>query len=604
MRAWTLVLLLPLARASTCTDYASSGTPLQLLTVGLSALDSCNSGVYYFQLDGYESGTTFSAWVDTTLTDGAGNSQGAVMVYMWKDIQIGGSASGTNSQSELPTLDQSGSGTPGFYNTNWVLPNTGTLVRTMCPSSATDQRFYIGASNKPTNSQTSLSQTGAVNWFAFTGKTGDSFASMWESYPSVNEFSGTDLICSHVCSSTQYYYQGGHPNQGDGTLQMVSAASAVNSGTWFDYTQDQSSASAGRGSSANSYQPHHAWTVWGTGTGTYSDAGMPAGMDSNHKSWLAVSCTPPPPPPSSPGADAMGDPHITFANGGSADFRGSHRDRYNFVASPGYSFAPYFQEVDFMYQSAVGLRQLVHGTFMTQASWRIRTAAGRELVIKADAMAPGEALVATLKSMPKAGVPLASALLGSEETLLMPWGEVSYDDVTISTRKLTVAVQTAAWTVEVTAKPIYGLVPPLLNNTHVHGRWEEDQMRFDISVKGVFPQPDAHGIVGQSFRDAVRRDGAVDVYDIEDAPEKANADGYLPPLTTSAQAEGAIDGVHTDYKLDHVLSTTFRYSRFDESAAQPLASAQDHRVATTSEWDGVAGSESLKRQQRALGAVA
>ena len=100
-------------------------------------------------------------------------------------------------------------------------------------------------------------------------------------------------------------------------------------------------------------------------------------------------------------AGGNGDPHITFANGGIADFRGSHRGRYAFISSPAYQFAPYFQEIDFMYKSAVGLRQLVHGTFMTQATWRVRTAAGRELAIKADAMAPGEAHVACEVQLPE-----------------------------------------------------------------------------------------------------------------------------------------------------------------------------------------------------------
>ena len=298
-------------------------------------------------------------------------------------------------------------------------------------------------------------------------------------------------------------------------------------------------------------------------------------------------------------AGAIGDPHISFANGGSADFRGSHRGSYVFLSSPGYQFAPYFQEVDFMYKSVVGLRQLVHGTFMTQAGWHIRTAAGREILVKADAMTPGEAHVAVLKST-RAHVAPETALAGSEETSLMPWAEATFDDVRVSTRFLTVLVETAAWTVEVTAKPIYGLVPPLLNNTHIHGRWEEDQKRFDISVRGAFPSPEAHGIVGQSFRDAVRRDGAVDNYDIEDAPEKANADGYLPPMTTSAQAEGAIDGVYTDYQLDHALSTAFAFSRYDRVSGLPRVTAS-HRTASTSEWDGVAGSESTKRQRTTEG---
>ena len=90
-------------------------------------------------------------------------------------------------------------------------------------------------------------------------------------------------------------------------------------------------------------------------------------------------------------AGAIGDPHISFANGGTADFRGSHHGNYVFISSPGYQFAPYFQEVDFMYKSAVGLRQLVHGTFMTAATWHIRTAVGRDPQRRAPALAAAPA---------------------------------------------------------------------------------------------------------------------------------------------------------------------------------------------------------------------
>ena len=44
---------------------------------------------------------------------------------------------------------------------------------------------------------------------------------------------------------------------------------------------------------------------------------------------------------------SVGDPHLQFNGGGKADFRGSHRSSYIFLSSPGYQFAPYFQEVDF-----------------------------------------------------------------------------------------------------------------------------------------------------------------------------------------------------------------------------------------------------------------
>lgn len=42
-----------------------------------------------------------------------------------------------------------------------------------------------------------------------------------------------------------------------------------------------------------------------------------------------------------PGSGATGDPHISFAHGGKADFRGSHRASYVFISSAGYQFAPY-----------------------------------------------------------------------------------------------------------------------------------------------------------------------------------------------------------------------------------------------------------------------
>lgn len=106
---------------------------------------------------------------------------------------------------------------------------------------------------------------------------------------------------------------------------------------------------------------------------------------------------PPPLPPATPPspyrADAAAiaaDPHVSFAGGGGADFRGSHRDYYAFLSSPGYQFAPYFQEVDFWHISSTGLKQLVHGTYLTRAAWRVRTSRGKELLVKADAMRRGE----------------------------------------------------------------------------------------------------------------------------------------------------------------------------------------------------------------------
>ena len=285
--------------------------------------------------------------------------------------------------------------------------------------------------------------------------------------------------------------------------------------------------------------------------------------------------SPPPPVPSPPSiAGIVGDPHIAFAHGGRADFRGSHRALYAFVSSPGYQFAPYFQEVDFWFDAVTGLKQLIHGTFMTQATWRMRTSSGKELLVTADAMHKGELTVLVLGGG------------GSVQTVAVkPWQRVAFDDVRIETRMLTASVESPTWQVNVTAKPIYGLVPPLLNETHVHGKWDEEQRRLDILINGAFPQPDAHGIIGQSFRDATVRHGKLDEYYIWKTPARADSDGMLPPMTTSAQAEGAIEGVYTDYKLPNPWSTDFVFSHYDSATTQ-VSKGVAKRTASTSEWDG------------------
>lgn len=194
---------------------------------------------------------------------------------------------------------------------------------------------------------------------------------------------------------------------------------------------------------------------------------------------------------------------------------------------------------------------------MTRASWRVKTSSGRELVVTADAMNRGEA---TIKLQPTA------TQREVESVALKPRMSKSFDDVKISTEMLTVSVETSEWTINVTSKPIYGLVQPIINETHVHGRWLVDQRRFDVVVTGVYPNPEAHGVVGQSFRGGAMKPGRLDDYDIEHRPELASSEGMLPPFTTSAQAEGALEGVYTDYKLPSAFSTGFKYSAYSKQS--------------------------------------
>ena len=106
---------------------------------------------------------------------------------------------------------------------------------------------------------------------------------------------------------------------------------------------------------------------------------------------------------------------------------------------------------------------MIHGTFMTRASWRLRTGMGRELVLYVDAMKKGEALM----RIGSADDPTAL-----ESFKLDGWATKVVDDIRVETRSLSISVESPAWTVNVTSKPIYGLIQPTVNDTHVHGRYE------------------------------------------------------------------------------------------------------------------------------------
>ena len=298
---------------------------------------------------------------------------------------------------------------------------------------------------------------------------------------------------------------------------------------------------------------------------------------------------------------AFGDPHLAFAHGGKADFRGSHNDYYVFLSSPGYQFAPFFQEIDFIYATPTGLKQLVHGSFMTKASWFVLSG-GVEYFLHMRAMYKGELVVL-----------YDNENNGSYKNVIQlgPWSKRSFGgDLHIETKMLTVSVTTPTWSVNVTSKPIYGLVAPYNDATYesYHGKWEPNQRRLDIAIKGDYPQPDAHGIIGQSYQDDTVRNGKLDEYGVERSDvAHATTDGWLPPMTTSAQAEGAIEGVYTDYKLHadegdgrdasksgvgpKMYTHVFKFSRYKYPKRPKVANVDDkkqqqQRVAFSNEWEG------------------
>ena len=185
-----------------------------------------------------------------------------------------------------------------------------------------------------------------------------------------------------------------------------------------------------------------------------------------------------------------------------------------------------------------------------------------------------------------------------------PWERQTIDNVRIETRMLTAVINTSMWEVNVTSKPIYALVAPFTDDTYesYHGRWEPDQRRLDISIHGAFPQPDAHGVIGQSYQDNTRvRNGKLDHYAIEQASAataqtlfNASSTGRLPPMTTSAQAEGAIEGVYSDYRVKAPCETAFTFSRYERTPVLSPAGTvlQTVFAAASEQWDGTRGTVS------------
>ena len=78
--------------------------------------------------------------------------------------------------------------------------------------------------------------------------------------------------------------------------------------------------------------------------------------------------------------------------------------------------------------------------------------------------------------------------------------------------------------------------------------------KYDADKDVVAP----HGIIGQSYDgDDEAIDGAIDDY------------AGKEEVTTSAMAEGAIEGVAADYKMADKFGTAFKFSRFDATSAKP-----------------------------------
>ena len=80
---------------------------------------------------------------------------------------------------------------------------------------------------------------------------------------------------------------------------------------------------------------------------------------------------------------SVGDPHLIFANGGKADFRGKNGTIYAFLSAPKLQVNVLTEARTFRRVHSARRRQLVHGSFVTRAFIRILTTVnGKETLVR------------------------------------------------------------------------------------------------------------------------------------------------------------------------------------------------------------------------------
>ena len=241
----------------------------------------------------------------------------------------------------------------------------------------------------------------------------------------------------------------------------------------------------------------------------------------------------------------QGDPHLHFAHGGTADFRGRNDVWYVVHSSPGLQFAAMTREASFLLPGA----QLVHGSFFTRAAFTLRGKNNALYAVSVDADEVG------FRVVDKSG-----QIVGKAESAWRGW---KADGYALSTKQSSTILSTPEWEILLTRKPVYNALP------------NAPEWRFDIAIRCLVGEAELtcfpHGLIGQSFDgDQVAVDGKRDPYD-----------GLV--VETAAMAEGAIEGDAEDYELFSPHETlSFQHSRFlkrndDRCAPRDAARLTGHK---------------------------
>lgn len=238
---------------------------------------------------------------------------------------------------------------------------------------------------------------------------------------------------------------------------------------------------------------------------------------------------------------------MTFAHGGRADFKGDHLAWYNMLSARNVSLNVLFVHDDFK-----NPYKLVHGSAMKAAVWTFRTnVTGRLVTVEYNASAamPNRAYVRVSDSYAAVWLSHQSKPFELENVRIeMREKKQTGMGKRGSWHGMALIVSSGLWRTNVWSKSFPNAADnpgKALLNIHI-------EPLYDADSDPVAP----HGLIGQSYDgDGQAVNGKMDDYSEAE-------------VTTEAMAEGAIEGHAKEYKVLDKYATTFKYSRFDATAAR------------------------------------
>jgi hypothetical protein len=254
-------------------------------------------------------------------------------------------------------------------------------------------------------------------------------------------------------------------------------------------------------------------------------------------------CWPPAsPPPMSPPTwtGAEKDPHLTLAHGGRADFRGCDGCLFNFLSARDLSVNVKTEAATFTVAGS-----LVHGTFLTEVHVAYFNRS-KNVWLNASYWAQEVGKGRTVNGS-CGGIPFQMGPKQCEAAMI----KTSYGSARMALPE---------WDLDIAARRVWNRV-------------DGPMYRLDLAMKPTVAEHDLaawpHGIIGQS-------------YDGDGKAISGKQDNYSAPVVvTEAMAEGAIEGVASEYQVASPFETAFKYSRFDATMATSRPRAMAGKTAPT-----------------------